>query len=233
MLRLNPTPPARRCRRAWTGAAALDRPGPRRRAVRRPPRRRRPAEAKEAKDAPKPDAKKPAEPAAKGETLDYSGNVTDKDTGKPIAGATVVVRRSLFGDPEEDETNPVIQETKHTTDADGKYTFTIPPEQSAKRYLYIELDVEHPDYAPQKGFGYALSMIRKNEKLGGRPFFESVDAAARQADHRRGRDARRQARRPASRSGLLGHEQAGRGAVRVRLVRGHANRRRPAYSGCR
>src|SRR5262249_32082230 len=67
-----------------------------------------------------------------------------------------------------------IEETKHKTDADGKYSFTIPPEQSSKRYLYVELDVEHPDYAPQKRFGYALSMIRKNEKLGGRPFFENV-----------------------------------------------------------
>ena len=69
----------------------------------------------------------------------------------------------------------MLAETKHTTDAEGKYSFTIPPEQTAQRYLYIELDVEHPDYAPQKGFGYALSMILKNEKLGGRPFFESVE----------------------------------------------------------
>src|SRR5262249_47473337 len=68
----------------------------------------------------------------------------------------------------------IVQETKHTTDAEGKYSFVIPPEQSSQRYLYVELDVEHPDYAPQKNFGYALSMIRKNEKLGGRPFFEDV-----------------------------------------------------------
>ena len=40
--------------------------------------------------------------------------------------------------------------------------------------LYIELDVEHPDYATQAGFGYALSMIRKNEGLGERPFFENI-----------------------------------------------------------
>src|SRR5262249_10282836 len=38
-----------------------------------------------------------------------------------------------------------------------------------------ELDVEHPEYASRTGFGYALSMIRKNEKLGGRPFFENVE----------------------------------------------------------
>src|SRR5262249_60744377 len=59
--------------------------------------------------------------------------------------------------------------------AAGKYRSTTPPEQSGERYLYIELDVEHPDYATQAGFGYALGMIRKNEKMGGRPFFEHVE----------------------------------------------------------
>src|SRR5205814_2942685 len=89
-------------------------------------------------------------------------------------GATVTVRRSLLGDPRSQGENKIVEETKHKTDAAGKYHFTIPPEQSRERYLYIELDVEHPDYATRAGFGYALSMIRKNEKLGGRPFFESV-----------------------------------------------------------
>jgi beta-lactamase regulating signal transducer with metallopeptidase domain/uncharacterized GH25 family protein len=126
-----------------------------------------------AKEAPKEAAKD--KPADKGETLHYTGRVTDKATGKPIAGATVTVRRSLYGDPNVKVEDQVVEETKHPTDAEGKYQFTIPPEQSAQRYLYIELDVEHPEYAPRKRFGYALSMIRKNEKLGGRPFFEHVE----------------------------------------------------------
>jgi hypothetical protein len=123
------------------------------------------------------EAPKAAEPA-KGEKLDYSGTVTDKDTGKPIPGATVTVRRSVYGDPEVKGSDLVLEETKHKTDDKGKYHFTLPPEQTAKRYLYIELDVEAPGYAPQKGFGYALSMIRKNEKIGGRPFFEAVTLRA-------------------------------------------------------
>ncbi len=83
----------------------------------------------------------------------------------------MVVRRSILKSDE----NRVLQETRHTTDADGTYSFTIPPEQVAERYLYIELDVEHPDYATRAGFGYALSMTRKNEKLGERPFFETIE----------------------------------------------------------
>ena len=106
-----------------------------------------------------------------GETLHYTGTVKDKDTGKPIAGAAVVVRRSLL----KSNDNRVLQETRHTTGADGTYSFTIPPEQASDRYLYIELDVEHPDYAPRDRFGYALGMTRKNEKLNERPFFETVE----------------------------------------------------------
>ena len=117
-----------------------------------------------------PDTSKP------GETLSYNGRVTDKDTGRPIAGATVVIRRSVLPDPKTGE-NRIIEESRHQTDANGQYAFTIPPERKWPSRLYIELDVEHPDYAPQKGFGYALGMIRKNEKLGGRPFFEAVTLA--------------------------------------------------------
>ncbi|HWY88772.1 MAG TPA: M56 family metallopeptidase, partial [Gemmataceae bacterium] len=112
-----------------------------------------------------PSPKETPQPTEKAETLHYTGRVFDKDTGKSIAGATVTVRRSLLGDPENKEQNPIMAETKHQTDAEGKYSFTIPPEQTSKRYLYIELDVEHPEYAPRSHFGYALSMIRKNEKI--------------------------------------------------------------------
>ena len=118
------------------------------------------------------DQAKPKVLFPKTETLHYTGKVKEIGTGKPIAGAKVTVRRSIL---KRNSENTILEETRHTTDADGAYSFTIPPEQVAERYLYIELDVEHPDYATQAGFGYALTMIRKNEKLGGRPFFENVE----------------------------------------------------------
>jgi len=98
--------------------------------------------------------------------------VTDKDTGKPIGGATVIVRRSI-SDPKFFP-NRIIEKTHHLTATDGKYAFRIPPEQAAEPTLYIEVDAEHPDYAPQAFGGYALTMIRKNEKLGAHPFFERL-----------------------------------------------------------
>ncbi|WP_165232574.1 M56 family metallopeptidase [Aquisphaera insulae] len=106
-----------------------------------------------------------------GETLHYKGIVKDKDTGKPIAGATVVVRRSVNSSLE----SRVLEESHHTTAVDGTYEFTVPPDQAAERLLYIELDVTHPEYATRAGFGYSLGMTRKNEKLGERPFFESIE----------------------------------------------------------
>ena len=170
------------------------------------------------------DAAKP-----EGETLHYTGVVKDKDTGKPIAGATVVVRRSVLRSAD----NRVLQETRHTTGADGTYAFTIPPEQVAERYLYIELDVEHPDYATRAGFGYALSMIRKNEGLGERPFFETVELRPAAADHRSGRDARGRAGGRGQAPGVLRHRQAPQGGDRVRLVRQGQDGRRRAVPRCR
>jgi RNA polymerase sigma factor (sigma-70 family) len=114
---------------------------------------------------------------ARGDTLNYIGKVTDRDTGKPILGVAVTVRRFLDRDTE-GGSDLILGESKHMTDAEGKYSFTIPPEQSSQPSLMIWLELEHPDYAPKKGlgsFGDALSIIRKNEKLGERPFFESVE----------------------------------------------------------
>ena len=131
----------------------------------------------------------------------------DKDTGKPIAGATVVVRRI---DPPHRRRTGCSRRPATPPGADGTYAFEIPPDQYASPYLYIELDVEHPDYAPRDGFGYALSMIRKNEKLNERPFFETDRDAPGPADHRAGRDARGPARGRGAGAGVLAHRQ-GRG----------------------
>jgi beta-lactamase regulating signal transducer with metallopeptidase domain len=104
-------------------------------------------------------------------SLFYSGEIVDKTTKAPIKGATVTVRRSIEASFE----RKILEETKHTTDEHGKYSFVIPPKQVAEKYLYIELDVEHPDYASKTRFGYALDMIRKNARFNDPPFFYHVE----------------------------------------------------------
>ncbi|MHB1425182.1 MAG: M56 family metallopeptidase [Gemmataceae bacterium] len=160
-------PLERRCRRLWTAAAALT------------ATLLLLAVAAIRLDARADDKKEPPKAAtteiAEGKSISYTGLVFDKVTKKPIEGATVTVRRSIYGDH---IGNKIVQETKHKTNAEGKYSFAIPAEQAAKRYLYIELDVAAPGYAPRNGFGYSFAMIQKNEKMGGRPFFENVDMRA-------------------------------------------------------
>ena len=116
-------------------------------------------------------------PTADSESLAFSGTVLDKDSKKPIEGAKVVVRRMLIRAPN----RRIIEESEHVTDASGVYNFVVPPEQVAERRLYIELDVEHPDYAWKKGFGYALTMIRKNLELGDPPFFSRIELTPAEA----------------------------------------------------
>lgn len=168
MLVNTPQPLERRCRRLWTLASAagvvvllagvavvrLDAGAP----------------ADDKKEPVKQESTKDIK--VKGEPINYTGRVFDKDTGNGVPNAKVTVRRSTYGDPKNER---VIEETKHTTNKEGKYSFTIPPEQAAERYLYIELDVEAPGFAPRSNFGYSFVMIQKNEKLGGRAFFENVD----------------------------------------------------------
>lgn len=110
---------------------------------------------------------------AKENGITYRCRVVTYGTDTPIAGARIVVRRSLVGDPRYG-VSKLLGTTEHMTDASGSYSFTLPPEQVAERYLYIELDVSHPEHAAKNGFGYALSMVRKNEQIGGRPFFETT-----------------------------------------------------------
>ncbi len=103
----------------------------------------------------------------------WKGRVTAKGTGKPIAGADVVVEISVSRDPTTKEPK-TLREVHHTTGSDGAYEFTISPAEAAERLLYITLIVKDRDHVEYFG-GYSYGMIQKNEKLGERPFFENLE----------------------------------------------------------
>jgi beta-lactamase regulating signal transducer with metallopeptidase domain/uncharacterized GH25 family protein len=127
-------------------------------------------------DKPTPAAKpsKPPEQSAQVEgARTWKGRVTEKGTGKPVAGAEVVVeisvsRNSTTGEPR------TLREVHHTTGPDGAYEFTISPAEAAERLLYITLHVKDRDHVGYFG-GYSYGMILKNEKLGERPFYENLE----------------------------------------------------------
>ena len=121
--------------------------------------------------------------------LTYQGKVVDKRTGKPVEGATVLVRKSIYSSAE----NRVLAETKHLTDAQGFYSFHLSPDEVAERYMYLDFEVTHPRYAHRSPEGYALSMIQKNEKLGDPPFFTRLEIQPGEEISGHGGDSRRSA----------------------------------------
>jgi beta-lactamase regulating signal transducer with metallopeptidase domain/uncharacterized GH25 family protein len=121
-----------------------------------------------AKDAKAP----PVAPDVEGART-WKGRITEKGTGKPLAGADVLVEISVSRDQTTNEPK-TLREVRHTTGADGSYEFTVLPEEAAERLLYITLIVEERNHVGYFG-GYSYGMILKNEKLGERPFYENLE----------------------------------------------------------
>ena len=118
--------------------------------------------------------KKPAKPQAVKDVkpLTYDGVVVDRITGKPIAGAEVIIIRTI-SKPKKGEEG-WKKTTKVKSDAKGRYSFTLPAEEVKEYYLYIEVDCHHPEYVAKGRSGYGHSMIRKNLKLGEKPFYSKI-----------------------------------------------------------
>jgi hypothetical protein len=116
-------------------------------------------------------------PANEGRT--WTGQVVDKETAQPIAGADVLVRVSVSRDSQTNEWRD-LREVRQRTDAEGKYRFTLRRDEEAERLLYVTLEVEAPDHVNYFG-GYGYGMILKNEGMGERPFFEKLELAPGEA----------------------------------------------------
>lgn len=67
-----------------------------------------------------------------------------------------------------------IAVTKSVTDKNGKYNFTIPPDQLGERLLYIMFDIDHPEYAGRHCGSYGYGMIVKNLENGEQPWFSKL-----------------------------------------------------------
>ncbi len=100
-----------------------------------------------------------------GNSAEHTGVVLDADTGNPIAGVTVTVARMESYDWKE------LGVTKSLTDENGKYSFTIPPEQLKQPLLYILFDIDHQEYAQRHCGSYGYGMIVDNLKNGEQPWF--------------------------------------------------------------
>ena len=101
-------------------------------------------------------------------SAEHTGVVVDADTGNPVAGVTVTVTRLESYDWQE------LGVTKSLTDENGRYRFTIPPEQLKLPLLYILFDIDHPQYAERHCGSYSYGMIVDNLKNGEQPWFSEL-----------------------------------------------------------
>jgi uncharacterized GH25 family protein/beta-lactamase regulating signal transducer with metallopeptidase domain len=111
--------------------------------------------------------------ADKSKSITYSGVVVDRISKKPIPGTTVIIERTLSQPPKGMEDWKKISRVK--SDANGRYSFTLGPEETAQSSLYIEVDAQHPEYVAKGRSGYAHSMILKNLKMGEKPFYATIE----------------------------------------------------------
>ena len=109
-------------------------------------------------------------------SLTYSGVVVDKVTGRPISDVKVsIIRRNSR------EGYRIYETTEHLSDAAGRYSFTVPPEQAAESALFLAVVAHHPDYAAKPPSGYSHSMILKNLEFGEPPFFTKIELSPGEA----------------------------------------------------
>jgi hypothetical protein len=111
-----------------------------------------------------------------GDGVTFTGRVVEleKEGGRPISGATVVIARTLPGVQGKDAPG-WVGETSLRTDDQGRFTLTFPPEQAAEPRLWVAVArVTHPDYVPRKGHPVPLVTLLQGRKYGDKPFFESL-----------------------------------------------------------
>ncbi len=109
----------------------------------------------------------PAKPA------ELSGRVVGVENARPIAGASVIVDRSIPG-PDPDARPPWAGETTIRTDADGRFRIVFPPEQTAGKRLEIRVKVRHPEFVPRVSRSFPLADLIRWQGLRIQPFFTSI-----------------------------------------------------------
>ncbi|MFO0899743.1 MAG: carboxypeptidase regulatory-like domain-containing protein [Pirellulales bacterium] len=115
---------------------------------------------------------RPVQPDAEG-ALTYWAMVVDRETGMPVEGAKVVVKRYDYGGG----SPRVTAESEATTDDLGEFSFTLPAEQVASPRMYLAFDIQHPGYVQQLFHGGELSAVRARERMGLAPEFQKLELA--------------------------------------------------------
>jgi hypothetical protein len=101
----------------------------------------------------------------------FQCRVTDKDTGKPIAGAKVLVRISVT-DPTT-HTRNTLAEIRQRTSAEGTYSFHVSRETFAEPSCLLYVEVDHPGYVRGRS-SYRNATNSEREKPDRPKLFENI-----------------------------------------------------------
>jgi len=109
-----------------------------------------------------------------GDGLSLSGRVRDAVTAAPIDGVTVFMTRELLDEANRYRSIGPAAEVTATTDADGVFSFTLPPEQARNENLLVGFELRHPRYADTMGGEEPMSKIIEARRRGERPWFADL-----------------------------------------------------------
>ena len=118
----------------------------------------------------------------------FSGQVIERETGKPVEGAEILLERSIRGSAA--RTLPAWAGTSIIrTDAQGRFRVEFPAEQVAEPRLFIAMRISHPEFiSPEIEPGCARRPYPRAGKGRG-ALFHDDRARARTRVHRPGRGA--------------------------------------------
>ena len=96
------------------------------------------------------------------------GKVEDRETRKPIGGATVRIRRIVVGSASR-AGQEYPAETTLKADAGGRIKVVFPSREVADPRIHVSFEVSHPGYAAQSSPPVSLAQLDVNRRQGDRP----------------------------------------------------------------
>ena len=100
--------------------------------------------------------------------LVLQGKVEDRETHKPIGGATVRIRRIVVGSASR-AGREYPAETTLKADAGGRIKVVFPSREVADPRVHVSFEVSHPGYAAQSSPPVSLAQLDVNRRQGDRP----------------------------------------------------------------
>jgi Carboxypeptidase regulatory-like domain/AhpC/TSA family len=91
--------------------------------------------------------------------VSFAGRVIEKEEKTPVAGAKIVISRTLPGGGGQNVPE-WVGESSLRTDAEGRFTIDFPPEQVAEPKLSVSIaKISHPDFVTRTGGDFALASL--------------------------------------------------------------------------